>query len=95
MQNPACSHTARPRLKLTGAFFRQLELLITAFLFYACVFSTADPLSHLCYLATLAVFLIIAWLAERLTGWKGIDMPAYFLSIPAALLLTETILQRC
>ena len=79
MQNPACSHTARPRLKLTGAFFRQLELLI----------------SHLCYLATLAVFLIIAWLAERLTGWKGFDMPAYFLSIPAALFLTETILQRC
>ena len=68
MQNPACSHTDRPRLKLTGAFFRQLELLITAFLFYACVFSTADPLSHRSYLATHAVFLIIAWLAERLTG---------------------------
>ena len=95
MQNPACSHTDRPRLKLTGAFFRQLELLITAFLFYACVFSTADPLSHLCYLATLAVFLIIAWLAGRLAGWKGFDMPAYFLSIPAALFLTETIVQRC
>jgi hypothetical protein len=69
--------------------YTHLELLIIALLLISTFLACCD-LAEICllFLALYAVLLIAAWLIERRTGWKQLDLLGWIIALVATFVIT-------